>query len=73
MIKDKNVTHLMNENGTWKESSIASDSETILDISLRNIGSDDEIIWGVDKNGMFQVKSVYHLRMKSTYANDIEL
>lgn len=62
------VNSLLDENFAWKEESIRQnfsplDAEDILNTALGNRLSKDEIIWSMDKKGIFSVKSAYHLAM----------
>lgn len=53
-----------------KENFNLVEAETILNLPLRKGKSKDEIIWNLDKRGMFSIKSVYHLTMTLSYKDE---
>lgn len=65
-FKGRYVSHLIDENGEWKESLLRDNFATldVLDILAMIPGkpqAKDEIIWNPDSKGVFSVKSAYRL------------
>jgi hypothetical protein len=62
------------ENWTWKadvirRNFISPDADAILNIPLRQGGGDDFWVWGLEKTGIYSVKSVYRsLMMQNEHA-----
>lgn len=65
-VRNFSVAWLMEGRGRWdeikvRESFIVSEADIILQTPLPSQDKDDEIIWGMDKTGIFSVRSAYHL------------
>lgn len=69
------VASLMGEGGRWnvdlvRENFIDEEAEWVLKIPLLRQSREDEIIWHMDKRGLFNIKSAYHLGMNLDQANE---
>ena len=67
MVVEKVSDLLLAEGGGWdvyklKETFFEADVSNILKIPVGRAGTDDYLAWNYTKNGIFSVRSAYHLK-----------
>lgn len=67
-LKGSKVNSLIDDNNNWTEEKVRAhfnreDANYILNTPLGDPSPKDEIIWSLDKKGIFKVKSAYHLAL----------